>query len=245
MDIGKIFLDLNDSLKSHKDKVRSYIGNAHWPTDGEWKERVLRKIIAEKCPNAEVGTGFVLNNNGHCSTQIDVIIYDKTSQVIFKDRDFVIVSPESVRCLIEVKTVQTTNKLKISLKKLSDAKEFVEMNCNNKIFSGIFIYDKGKMSKKNILKYIKDSANGNEKRVIKCLAIGEDHFVRYWSYDPMRTNNDIYNYWHLYGLTHKSYAYFIHNIIEHLEPEWVKNNSNINYPSEGKENSRVEKIALL
>jgi Domain of unknown function (DUF6602) len=115
---------LGDSFSSKIDLLAQIIQGHHYPSLGRYKERLLSKIIAEYVPNDyEVGTGFVLfvhdatedraakpgfdrNNMGSfsISKQCDIIVYDSSRiPVVFRDDDFVVVRPESVKAVIEVK----------------------------------------------------------------------------------------------------------------------------------------------
>lgn len=113
-----------DSFSSKINLLTQIVQGAHYPSIGRYKEKLLSKAIAEYIPKRfEVGTGFVLfptekffegdipngfdplNMSDHVlSKQCDVIIYDASSfPVIFRDEDFVILRPESVKAVIEVK----------------------------------------------------------------------------------------------------------------------------------------------
>jgi hypothetical protein len=115
---------LGDSFENKIDWLAQLIGSAHEPSLGQYKENLLRKVIREFIPKRyEVGSGFVLFPTQHLSkvgevlsdgeifsslhdisTQLDIIIYDSYNfPVVFRDENFVIVRPESVRTIIEVK----------------------------------------------------------------------------------------------------------------------------------------------
>jgi hypothetical protein len=51
---------IGDTLTIEKDRVRKLIGSKHWPTDGEHKESILRKVIRSFVPEIfHIGHGFV------------------------------------------------------------------------------------------------------------------------------------------------------------------------------------------
>lgn len=60
----------------------------------------LKKILPS---NVTVGTGFVKNGE-ETTNQIDLIIYDNSVPTLFSEGDFVVVLPESVYGIIEVKS---------------------------------------------------------------------------------------------------------------------------------------------
>src|SRR5436189_5415 len=88
-------------------KVRNLI--THWGEDGRYKEAILKNIIGRFIPEKySIGTGFVIkqteNRGEHLSsTQIDLIIYDDESPILFKEGDFVILTADAVKGIIEVK----------------------------------------------------------------------------------------------------------------------------------------------
>jgi hypothetical protein len=113
-----------ESFSSRIDLVEKIIGGAHYPSIGHYKERLLAKAIRDYLPKAfEVGTGFVLfphedenppggveNHDAlnksafSLSRQCDILVYDAHSiPPVFKDEEFVIVRPEAVIAVIEVK----------------------------------------------------------------------------------------------------------------------------------------------
>ena len=80
-------------------KVRNLI--SHWGEDGRFKEAVLKNVIRRFLPEKlTIGTGFVIkqtNNRGEhlSSRQIDLLIYDDASPVLFNEGDFVILTPDA------------------------------------------------------------------------------------------------------------------------------------------------------
>jgi hypothetical protein len=115
---------LGDSFAAKINLLTQIVQGHHYPSIGRYKERLLAAVIREYLPtNYSVGTGFVLfvheatkerakkpgfdsmNMGSHSiSKQCDILIYDAARiPLIFRDEDFVIVRPESVKAVIEVK----------------------------------------------------------------------------------------------------------------------------------------------
>ena len=93
---------LTDELYSIKDRIRNLV--KHWPTDGESKEAVLRSLLRKLLPESViVGRGFIVASD-RSSTQIDVLIVDARKPTLFRDGDLLIVTPDAVLGVIEVKT---------------------------------------------------------------------------------------------------------------------------------------------
>lgn len=116
---------LGNSFSSKINLLSTILQNAHYPSIGKYKENLLIKIIREYLPDKyKVGSGFVLfvheatderafkkgfdylNMGSYTvSKQCDILIYDaSTIPVVFKDDDFVVLRPESVKAVIEVKS---------------------------------------------------------------------------------------------------------------------------------------------
>lgn len=121
-----------EGFSSTLNRLAQLIGDAHEPSLGTYKERLLMNVISDFIPKKyEVGTGFVLfpgkkefngkepsndipwNLRGHkVSKQLDIIVYDSFNYpTVFKDKDFVIVRPEAVRSVIEVKGALDGNQI--------------------------------------------------------------------------------------------------------------------------------------
>ena len=50
-DIKKFYESVTAELMSVKDRVRNLIGNAHWLSDGRYKEAILKTIIGRFLPS--------------------------------------------------------------------------------------------------------------------------------------------------------------------------------------------------
>jgi hypothetical protein len=115
---------LGESFSTRVDLLERVIRGSHYPSLGRYKERLLARLIREYIPRScEVGTGFVLfpheddspaggeqyhdplNQSAFAiSRQCDLIVFDSNSvPPVFRDEDFVVVRPEAVRGIIEVK----------------------------------------------------------------------------------------------------------------------------------------------
>lgn len=243
MDIEAYFKSLSSECSTLKNRVRMLIENKHWPTDGEWKESVLRNMIRRSSPdNLTVGRGFVVNRE-QCSTQIDVLVYDNTLPVLYKEGDLVFVTPSSCRAIIEVKSRLTAKQLGIAAKKLADNAEFIRtQGVETSLFTGLFTYEVQSSKAKRFLQETKEASDGNRLRIINHAALGESDFIKYWKINPIEEDIMPYDHWHLYSLEQMSFGYFIHNLLtelsrnpaETLEPSW--------FPTESKEANLVQSL---
>ena len=91
----------SDELIALTNKVRSLITN--WGEDGRYKEAILKNIIRRFLPEKySIASGFVIKQTHErgeheASHQIDLIIYDDTSPILFKEGDLIILTPDAVR----------------------------------------------------------------------------------------------------------------------------------------------------
>jgi hypothetical protein len=96
--------------------IDKLIGNNHHPSVGAYKESLIVDALKQYIPDRySVGTGFALfapitrfdinsDDEFELSDQLDIIVYDNFSiPTIYKDNNFVILRPEAIKCIIEVK----------------------------------------------------------------------------------------------------------------------------------------------
>jgi len=90
-------------------QIRVFVTN-HNPTIGTLTETVLREFLKEHLPESVgVAQGFVLGNDDVLSPQMDIVLYDRHRHApVYRLHDIVILRPEAVLSIIEVKT--TINK---------------------------------------------------------------------------------------------------------------------------------------
>jgi hypothetical protein len=144
-----------------KNRIRYLIGSTHWGEDGRHKEVILMNFLKRFLPNnVEVGTGFIKEGN-NISTQIDIIIYNPSLPIYFKENDFVIVQPKSVLGIIEVKSNPDRNKIAEAIFKASQAGELIQENL---IFNGLFIFGEANNNQSHSPKILKRPRNGEFKK---------------------------------------------------------------------------------
>ncbi len=97
---------INEELVLIKDRVKNLIDIDvnHHGEDGNYREAILRNVIKRFLPNnISIGTGFVVSKKGSNfkrTSQIDIIIYDNTYPLLFKEGDFIITTPKNVKAII-------------------------------------------------------------------------------------------------------------------------------------------------
>jgi hypothetical protein len=96
-----------DHLKLNKEQVFLLLGKDQNLWSGIYKEGLIKDILKKVLPEGiGIDSGFIYGfDEIPNSKQLDVIIWDSLKHsAIFKTEDFVILSPESVIAIIEVKT---------------------------------------------------------------------------------------------------------------------------------------------
>jgi hypothetical protein len=95
--INEEFLLMNKKLKNLV-RNRSALGLEN--------ESILREFLKSYVPkHYSIGHGFIFKNDNEISNQCDILVYDSSFfPPLFKQGDFVVLSPESVMSVIEVKT---------------------------------------------------------------------------------------------------------------------------------------------
>ena len=237
---------ISHELISIKDRLRNFIDDHHWPEDGRYKEIILTDILRKHLPKTvSVGTGFVMGET-RVSTQVDIIVYRNDFPIMFQQADFVVVSPESVLGIIEVKSsLDDSHKLREAIEKTSEISRIVDGD----IFSGIFAF-RGSVNLRNgNLSAIVQTSLEHSHGKVNYLCVGQDTFIKYWpEHSPGQTNNTAH--YSTYKMQDLSFGYFISNLVEdvHLKinggmlPNALRR---MFYPIEGtKETRKVGEISV-
>ncbi|MDE3022818.1 MAG: hypothetical protein KGI54_13335 [Pseudomonadota bacterium] len=215
MNLEDYFQSLIDECETLKNRVRHLVNDAHWPTDGEWKESVLRSMLRRSAPESvTIGRGFVVHQDG-CSTQIDVLIYDNSMPILYRDGDLVFVTPSACRGIVEVKSNTSHAEFRAAPKKLADNAELIRSRSSDfHIFVGFFSYDLRTANCQPFLQALNTVAEGQASRVIDHVALGSNALIKYWPSDPSTDRATLgYDQWHLYNLNRMALGYFIHNLL--------------------------------
>ena len=240
MNIALHYKSLTAEVESLKDRVRNFIDSAHWQTDGEWKETVLRAVLSERLPETvKIGRGFVLTRQG-ASTQCDVLLYKSDAPLLFKDGELVFLTPDAVLGIIEVKSKTDRRKLEDALDKLAAIGEKLADHRSH-CFFGLFSYETTIADDHTTLQVLRDKCDSPAK-VVNFLNLGCSRFVRWWELHP-EGDGVAYRRWHSYQLENMSAGYFIANAIEFVSPHSVGQNNWLWFPEEGKESMKTNEMA--
>lgn len=235
MNTDNYFRSLTSETEALKDRVRYLIEDRHWQTDGEWKESVVKQVLRRYLPaSVSVGRGFVVSAE-NCSHQLDILIFDSSKPVLFRDGDLAIVTPDAVVGIVEVKSRADSAILAKAAVKIADDIAFVRRHPNSNAFAGIFAFEDGGGSPDAHLAAIQEAAPEYDNR-LDFACVGGSRFIKYWHLDPTN-GSQFYETWHSYWLSGMAPGYFFHNIIDAISPQSVFRNNDVWFPKEGKETS--------
>ena len=229
----------SNELLALTDKVRSLI--THWGEEGRYKEAVLKNILGRFLPEKyTIATGFVIkqtqNRGQHLSSkQIDLIIYDNASPVLFKEGDFVILTPDAVRGIIEIKANAQNQNLGEILRQANENGQFIFSGKDDKkpiFFNGIFSYagfDKNFIMEKFVHNYLKSNLEfltdpNYLKFKVNHVSLNKDWFIKVW--------NGKTNPHSIYKIQDLSFSFFISNLVDTLSNKSVKKNNFIWYAND-------------
>jgi hypothetical protein len=216
-------------------KVRNLI--THWGEDGRYKEAVLKNVIRRFLPEKfTIGTGFVIkqtNNRGEhlSSRQIDLLIYDDASPVLFKEGDFVILTPDAVKGIIEVKANLQNQGINQIIRQANENGQFIfsgKDDKKQKFFNGVFSFEGYENNfDQNIFvnAYLQSNEGFDDahfsKYKVNHVCLNKDWFIKYWKDDA--------NPHSLYNIHDLSFSFFISNLTDFLSNKSVKKNNFIWY----------------
>jgi len=237
MNIERYFRSLGSEVDALKSRVRDLKDSTQWLTDGEWKESVLRNVLRRNLPDSVgVGNGFVVAGD-QSSHQLDILVYDRSAPVLFRDGNLVFVTPDAVRGIIEVKSTVTVSTFRTAVRKLARAIELVRLHPNSSAFAGLFCYEDGDPDSSRYLQAVVESCS-NWNRRLDFASIGQSYFLRYWNEDP-ETGRQMIQSWHSYDLPQMSVGYFVNNVVDAVAPHSVGRNRFVWFPHESKEVRRT------
>ncbi|MBN2892242.1 MAG: hypothetical protein JXL97_10265 [Bacteroidales bacterium] len=134
---------LSESFYSKIYLLEKILGDKHWLTSGTFKEKILISFLNQNLPKRyKAKSGFIifpkkrifkdkppkdydyLNNSSYViSKQLDIIIFDVIETLpVFEDENIVLLAPEDVKSIIEVKGTLNSRHLKDSINLLIDFK---------------------------------------------------------------------------------------------------------------------------
>jgi hypothetical protein len=226
-DMDEFYESIGKEMHAKKNRVRNIIGDSHWGEEGKYKEILLKKMIQHYLPqDLSIGTGFIAtktNESISTTSQIDLILYQNSYPPLFREEDFVILHPEPICAIIEVKTNIRNSKKDLEKILVKASRNAIEVLRNKKrphspvhFFNGIFSYDT-EMDHKAVLEAYKKHWDV----ILKDPEIDTPLMVE-GTVSHMCLNQDIYfkKDYHGFGAfqtKQQAPAYFISKLFEHLK----------------------------
>ena len=228
-DMDELYESIAKEMHAKRNRVRNIIGNSHWGEEGKYKEIILKKIIQRYLPqDLSIGTGFIAtktNESIDATSQIDLILYKNSYPPLFREEDFVILHPEPVCAIIEVKTNISNSKRNLEEILVKASRNAIEVLRNKKqpnspahFFNGIFSYDT-EMKPEAVL----DAYKNHWDIISNDSGIDASHFNKIaGTVNHICLNQDIYlkTVYHGFGAfqtKQQAPAHFISELFEHLK----------------------------
>ncbi|MGF6774867.1 DUF6602 domain-containing protein [Paraburkholderia sp. GAS334] len=245
MDVTLYLKSITAECEALQDRVRYFIDDGHWPTDGAWKESILRALISRTIPSTfSVASGFVLTESGP-SKQIDVLVYDNTIPVLYRGGDLVFVTPSACAAIIEVKSSLRANSFLAAIQKVADDSELIlRYPRTRRLFTGVFSYDFHGGDPVRLLEHLDNAAQRSRNRLINHVSLGKSRFIKFWRQDPSNSRDREYESWHHYQLNAMAPGYFLHNLMSHLANDNLIRGNDVWFPPEGKEIYLTDSLRL-
>ena len=236
MSILKFHKSTAKELLVIKNRVRDLI--KHWGEDGRYKEAVLKSVIKRFLPEQfNIGTGFVIKEevergSHQSSKQIDLIIYNTAYPILFKESDFVILTPDAVNGIIEVKSNLSNHNFTNVIKQANKNGKFVFKNkVNYPFFNGIFSFDGYNNSfnpeplKESILNSLENYQDDkfHQDYLVNNISFNNNYFYKFWKNDKTYKHK-------IYKIKELSFAFFISNLIDCVSVNSVLDNPQLWFP---------------
>lgn len=215
-------LSIAQEFKAYENRVRFLIDDANWAEEGRYKEIILMNYFKRNLPQSfSVGTGFVKNNLGGITGQIDIIIYKNTYPLFFSEGDFIICNSDSVVGIIEVKTRISPSRIVDLIRKSNNNGKIIIDKSSKKIFNGIFSYNiDGNIEtyKDNIEKLELKNSRVLQREVINNIALGDLHIITLSDYSEHEKNLNGYLSYNVFNLDFNNkglaFSYFLSNLLD-------------------------------
>lgn len=244
-------------LTNTKNRVRDLLGaEFHKYSDGKHKESILRSVLGRHLPKAiSAKNGFIRINDELVSSEIDIVLFHNDRPLLFQNEDLVVTTPITIFGGIEVKTKLRTNEVEQAFTKLANNAESTrsafsanylnptEYFANSKKalpWFSLFSFE-SEAPERKVLELLNSVANKDRKRIIECVCLGPNKFIRFWSEkkdEPYSVES--FTGWRLYDLPELSFSYFISNMI--WQDQVNSNESNPWFPLDDKETRCIDQI---
>jgi len=242
-DLVKYHKIITQEIVLLKDKLKCLTN--HPAENGRIREIILLNIIRKHLPQKySIGPGFIIKQiaeRGKCitSTQVDLMVYDNSYPIMFKEGDFTIITNDAVRAIIEVKTALNRTSFSEAYNKANEMGRFILENTPNihrsfSLFNGIFYFNNSRVTYQEELiqreiQNAHNETNRNEQFPYFCvnhICLSSNVMYKYWMINNQGTKHK------LYQLEDLAYSFFISNLLNYLEDRTIADNKFLWYPDD-------------
>ncbi|MFC1980327.1 DUF6602 domain-containing protein, partial [Chloroflexota bacterium] len=119
--MDEYYRKIQDKLLIQMGIIDNLLKKQHTRIPSDYYEAIVRDIVRENVPKSfSVSRGIVLNKDGDYSEECDLILYDSAGyDTWFQSGEIVVVSPEAVRVVIEIKRTLNSRKVNEAINPLS------------------------------------------------------------------------------------------------------------------------------
>jgi hypothetical protein len=183
----RLFISISQELNSASTRMTSLIGNSHQPTNGAWKESMLKAVLRRHIPRKySVDTGFIVSVDGQ-STQMDIIIGNEDSACLFRDGEVVIAGPDHVAAIVEIKSTLSASAFANDFTKLRDNLLLVRMSPElagrRKSIGSLYYYENDNCTEETLIRNLRDAlapCSTRNEDLPDVICIGNDYFMKRW-----------------------------------------------------------------
>ncbi len=192
-----------------------------------------------------------------CSKQLDIIIYDQASPIVFGHSNFVIIPQKYVKSVIEVKTSISGSKFIDALENLYSVQRFMKVSSDSTYF-GIFSYGYHSFSSvgpNEVARRLKNRMTSFYLEKREELRSSDLDFLRCCTVTSLCLNGNIYGlHWNgerergpefgFYNTKEQTFNFFLSNLLNTLDNETIHGSRPLWYPT-SKESSLLLKERLI
>ncbi|MFH0830994.1 MAG: DUF6602 domain-containing protein [Parcubacteria group bacterium] len=250
----KEYRDLNNFLRSEteyvksvSDRVRNLIGDKNWGEEGRYKEKILRRLLANHVgQGCSLKTGFVTTRRPQgdleSTHQIDILITHQRTPYVLEEDEFVITKPSNVLGVIEVKSnfFDGPKRIEEEISRIMQDRDILRL-CSGNLFNAYFFF--GFEEKANI--FSKDShvakfLLGSDGEVTHC-ALGLHHIAIFYD---RRASNPVKDTYRIYKAPDMVPSYFVGLLLRDLYPNEALPKINMLFSKEPEELEIVAELPL-
>jgi len=172
------FSALSADFQSARDLAKSILG--YCPPCGALPTTLLRKFLERHLPDSvRIGTGIIVAGQSR-SSEISVLVIDKSLPPLLAEDDVMIVLAESVRAVIEVRgRLDDPEELRSAVRHFTHQLSVIQKGGNGrKVWAGLFIIETTGLTVRNVFDALENAQKPSEPS-IDVVALGENNLINW------------------------------------------------------------------